>query len=368
MRRRAGGRWRSPSHDWVFFLDADERVPEALRDEIRGALDDAGRSGSRGSRCRASRLFSGGPFATARGIPTSSSGSGGARRDSASPAGGCTSRSRPMASSGVSATPLRHDPYRDLSDALRKASLYARLAAADRAGARRARGRRGDRGPARFRVRPELHRQARLPRRRDRRRGCLPARVVLLSARGVPLRGGAARGRNRSGGRMKRRRGVSTSRMRWRWPPRSALPGACGRSGKPAAPRAGRSCRGPGGDRPPDRPGASAAKRRRARRRSATSSGSRQERQPARSSAASGCPARRRRPGPGSGSVRATEPSLRRTNAPCRDRARRSFAAAPARASSHGGRSPRRVRPGGSGARATGRVRCRASATPRPGS
>jgi glycosyltransferase involved in cell wall biosynthesis len=119
------------AHDWVFFLDADERVSEALRDEIRGALvaDDGSLAGL--SMPRLSTLF-GSPVRHGAWFPDvqfrigrRSKGfrvTGGRVHESFETEGPVRRLSEP----------LLHDPYRDLSDALRKASLYARLAAADR--------------------------------------------------------------------------------------------------------------------------------------------------------------------------------------------------------------------------------------------
>ena len=137
------------SHDWVFFLDADERVPEALRDEIRGALGTATEALAGLSMPRLS-TFLGRPVRHGAWFPDVQFRIGrrskgfrvtGGRVHESFEADGVVRRLQ---------TPLRHDPYRDLSDALRKASLYARLAAADRAA-------RGDRaGIAAIAVRPAL--------------------------------------------------------------------------------------------------------------------------------------------------------------------------------------------------------------------
>jgi glycosyltransferase involved in cell wall biosynthesis len=119
-------------HDWVFFLDADERVPEALRDEIRGALGTSGDALAGLSMPRLSTLR-GRPVRHGAWFPDVQFRIGrrsmgfrvaGGRVHESFEAGGTVRRL---------ATPLLHDPYRDLADALRKASLYARLAAADRA-------------------------------------------------------------------------------------------------------------------------------------------------------------------------------------------------------------------------------------------
>jgi glycosyltransferase involved in cell wall biosynthesis len=120
------------SHDWVFFLDADERVPEGLRDEIRGALGTAGDALAGLSMPRLSALL-GRPVRHGAWFPDVQFRIG--RRSKGFRVTGGRVHESFEADGTVRrlATPLLHDPYRDLSDALRKASLYARLAAADRA-------------------------------------------------------------------------------------------------------------------------------------------------------------------------------------------------------------------------------------------
>jgi glycosyltransferase involved in cell wall biosynthesis len=137
------------AHDWVFFVDADERVPEALRGEIEGALDSAGDALAGLSMPRLSSLF-GKPVRHGVWFPDvqfrigrRSKGfrvTGGSVHESFE-VDGAVRRLR---------TPLLHEPYRDLTDALRTASLYSRLAAADRTA-------RGDRaGAASIAIRPAL--------------------------------------------------------------------------------------------------------------------------------------------------------------------------------------------------------------------
>ena len=120
------------SHDWVFSLDADERVPERLRDEILAALagDDgsfAGLSMPRLSTYLGRTVRHGAWFPDVQfRIGRRSRGfrvTGGRVHESFAVDGTVRRLS----------TPLCHEPYRDLSDVLRKASLYAGLAAADRA-------------------------------------------------------------------------------------------------------------------------------------------------------------------------------------------------------------------------------------------
>jgi glycosyltransferase involved in cell wall biosynthesis len=120
------------SHDWVFFLDADERVPGPLREEILGALRGDPGSCAGLSMPRLSTLL-GRPVRHGAWYPDVQFRIG--RRSM----GFRVTGGRVHESFAVDgpvrrlSTPLHHEPYRDLSDALRKASLYARLAAADRA-------------------------------------------------------------------------------------------------------------------------------------------------------------------------------------------------------------------------------------------
>ena len=120
------------THDWVFSLDADERVTERLRDEILAALagDDGSFAGL--SMPRLSTLL-GRPVRHGVWFPDVQFRIGRRSR------GFRVTGGRVHESFAVDgpvrrlSTPLRHEPYRDLPDALRKASLYAALAAADRA-------------------------------------------------------------------------------------------------------------------------------------------------------------------------------------------------------------------------------------------
>ena len=85
------------SHDWIFSLDADERVTPALADEIRRVL--GGRDADAPPiACRASPFTSDGGSAPPTSIPTSRRGctTGGRRAGRAST---CTSRSTPTARS-----------------------------------------------------------------------------------------------------------------------------------------------------------------------------------------------------------------------------------------------------------------------------
>lgn len=118
-------------HDWILVLDADERVPPDLRREILAALerDDPEISGYRMPRLshflgRAIRHGTWYPDHKLR-LARRSRGlrAEGGRVHEVLVVDGNTERL---------VAPLIHHPYRDLSDALRKASTYARLGAQDR--------------------------------------------------------------------------------------------------------------------------------------------------------------------------------------------------------------------------------------------
>jgi glycosyltransferase involved in cell wall biosynthesis len=119
------------SHEWILVLDADERVSPALHDEILTALekDDPGISGYRMPRLS---YFLGRPVRHGTWYPDyklrlarKSRGfrAEGGRVHEVMVVDGATRRL---------VTPLIHYTYRDLSNALRKASTYARLGAQDR--------------------------------------------------------------------------------------------------------------------------------------------------------------------------------------------------------------------------------------------
>jgi len=118
-------------HDWVLVLDADECVPEALRREIDAALeaDDPRIAGYRMPRLS---HFLGRPVRHGTWYPDLKLRLG--RRSAGLRAtGGRVHEALEVDGTvGRFATPLIHHPYRDLSDALGKASRYAQLGALDR--------------------------------------------------------------------------------------------------------------------------------------------------------------------------------------------------------------------------------------------
>ena len=118
-------------NDWVLVLDADERVPPSLRKEILAALgrDDPAVSGYRMPRLS---HFLGQAVHHGTWYPDYKLRLG--RRSQGLRAEGGRVHEVLVVDGTTEkfAAPLFHHPYRDLSDALRKASTYARLGALDR--------------------------------------------------------------------------------------------------------------------------------------------------------------------------------------------------------------------------------------------
>lgn len=118
-------------HDWVLVLDADERLPPSLRDEILAILEknDPAVAGYRMPRLS---HFLGRPVRHGTWYPDYKLRLG--RRSARLRAEGGRVHETLEVDGAVGrlATPLIHHPYRDLSDALRKASRYAQLGAEDR--------------------------------------------------------------------------------------------------------------------------------------------------------------------------------------------------------------------------------------------
>ncbi len=118
-------------HEWILVLDADERVSPALRDEILRALekDDPGISGFRMPRLS---HFLGRPVRHGTWYPDYKLRLGRKSRGLRAEGGRVHEVMAVDGATGKLVAPLLHHPYRDLSDALRKASTYARLGAQDR--------------------------------------------------------------------------------------------------------------------------------------------------------------------------------------------------------------------------------------------
>ncbi len=115
-------------HDWVLVLDADERVTDALRAEILGVLE-AGTSVPAGYRMPRFSYFLGRPVRHGSWYPDSKLRLG-RRSCGLRAAGGRVHETLEVDGPvGRLGKPLLHHPYRDVSDALRKASRYAQLGA-----------------------------------------------------------------------------------------------------------------------------------------------------------------------------------------------------------------------------------------------
>jgi glycosyltransferase involved in cell wall biosynthesis len=118
-------------HDWILVLDADERVTEALRLEILDVLD-AANPAVAGHRMPRLSYFLGRPIRHGSWYPDYKLRLG--RRSRGLRAEGGRVHEALTVDGSVERfdSPLIHHPYRDLSDALRKAARYARLGAEDR--------------------------------------------------------------------------------------------------------------------------------------------------------------------------------------------------------------------------------------------
>lgn len=118
-------------HDWVLVLDADERVPQELRREVLSVLeaDDPGIAGYRMPRLS---YFLGRPIRHGSWYPDTKLRLGRRSRGLHAEGGRVHEALAVDGNVGRLASPLVHHPYRDLSDALRKASRYAQLGAQDR--------------------------------------------------------------------------------------------------------------------------------------------------------------------------------------------------------------------------------------------
>lgn len=118
-------------NEWILVLDADERVSPALRDEVLEALerDDSGTSGFRMPRLS---HFLGQPVRHGTWYPDYKLRLGRKSRGLRAEGGRVHEVMAVDGEIRKLGAPLIHHPYRDLSDALRKASTYARLGARDR--------------------------------------------------------------------------------------------------------------------------------------------------------------------------------------------------------------------------------------------
>ena len=118
-------------HDWVLFIDADERVSSTLREEIRAALEAPGEQPSGYSMPRLSRLM-GREIHHGTWYPDVKLRLG--RRSKGFRATGGRVHEQLVVDGPVGRlqADLLHTPYRNVSEAIRKVSRYSRLGAEDR--------------------------------------------------------------------------------------------------------------------------------------------------------------------------------------------------------------------------------------------
>ena len=118
-------------HDWVLVLDADERIPSALRDEILAALerDEPAIAGYRMPRLS---HFLGRPVRHGTWYPDLKLRLGRLSAGLRAEGGRVHETLEVDGTTGRFSSAMIHHPYRDLSDALRKAARYAQLGALDR--------------------------------------------------------------------------------------------------------------------------------------------------------------------------------------------------------------------------------------------
>jgi glycosyltransferase involved in cell wall biosynthesis len=118
------------SHDWVLILDADEHVSPRLAEAIRGAVESPG--GAAGFRMP--RLAHVGDVPVRHGTwwPDRKLRLGLRSREFRAAGGRVHETIEVDGEVRELSEPLLHFPYRDVSDAVRKAMLYARLSALDR--------------------------------------------------------------------------------------------------------------------------------------------------------------------------------------------------------------------------------------------
>ena len=122
---------QEPVHDWVLFIDADERVSEALRKEIQTALGRSGAPFDGFSMPRLSRLM-GREIRHGTWYPDVKMRLG--RRSKGFRAMGGRVHEQLVVDGPIGrlGADLLHTPYRNVSEAIRKVSSYSRLGAEDR--------------------------------------------------------------------------------------------------------------------------------------------------------------------------------------------------------------------------------------------
>jgi len=118
-----------PAHDWVLFLDADERVSPELAAAIQSAVASPG--GAAGFRMPRLSHVGGKPVRHGIWWPDRKLRLGLRSRGLRSAGGRVHERIEVDGAVRDLSPPLLHFPYRDVADAVRKNTLYARLSARD---------------------------------------------------------------------------------------------------------------------------------------------------------------------------------------------------------------------------------------------
>lgn len=122
---------QEPVNDWVLFIDADERVSDALRNEIRMTLERSGTELVGFSMPRLSRLM-GRQIRHGTWYPDVKMRLGKRSKGFRAIGGRVHEQLVVDGPTGRLAADLLHIPYRNVSDAIRKVSSYSRLGAEDR--------------------------------------------------------------------------------------------------------------------------------------------------------------------------------------------------------------------------------------------
>jgi glycosyltransferase involved in cell wall biosynthesis len=120
-----------PAHDWILFIDADERVSGRLQDEVRSTLAGPGAELDGYSMPRLSRLM-GRDIHHGTWYPDMKLRLGRRSRGFRAIGGRVHEQLVVDGTTGRLTADLLHTPYRNVSDAIRKVSSYSRLGAEDR--------------------------------------------------------------------------------------------------------------------------------------------------------------------------------------------------------------------------------------------
>lgn len=122
---------QEPTHDWVLFIDADERVSETLRDEIRTTLERSGTQLDGFTMPRLSRLM-GREIRHGTWYPDVKLRLGKTSKGFRAIGGRVHEQLVVDGPTGRLGADLLHTPYRNVAEAIRKVSSYSRLGAEDR--------------------------------------------------------------------------------------------------------------------------------------------------------------------------------------------------------------------------------------------